>query len=46
MQIIFLLAQNFYNCNNMEINFWSGTKKFGPAQNILGPIKGQGITVL
>ena len=33
----------------MQSNFWSGSKnldrlkKFGPAQNILGPVKGQGI---
>ena len=27
----------------MQSNFWAGTK-FGPAQNILGPVKGQGIS--
>ena len=27
----------------MQSNFWTGCKKFGPAQNILGPVKGQGI---
>ena len=29
----------------MQSNFWAGPKKFGPAQNILGPVKGQGIIV-
>jgi hypothetical protein len=28
----------------MQSNFWAGSKKFGPAQNILGPVKGQGIS--
>jgi hypothetical protein len=27
----------------MQSNFWAGSKNFGPAQNILGPVKGQGI---
>ena len=26
-------------------NFWAGSKHFGPAQNILGPVKGQGISL-
>jgi hypothetical protein len=26
----------------MQSNFWAGSKKFGPAQNILVPVKGQG----
>jgi hypothetical protein len=29
----------------MKIDFWYGTKKLGPAQNIFGPVKGQGINV-
>jgi hypothetical protein len=29
----------------MQSNFWTGSKKFGPAQNILGPVKGQGIRI-
>ena len=35
----------------MQFNFWSGSKRldrlktFGPAQNILGPVEGQGISV-
>ena len=28
----------------MQSNFWAGSKKFGPAQNILRPVKGQGIS--
>ena len=27
----------------MQSSFWNGSKTFGPAQNILGPVKGQGI---
>ena len=27
----------------MWVNFWSGTQEFGLEQNILGPVKGQGI---
>ena len=27
----------------MQSNFWAGSNNFGPAQNILGPVKGQGI---
>ena len=30
----------------MQSNFWAGSKKFGQAQNILGPVKGQGITIV
>ena len=26
----------------MQSNFRAGSKKFGPAQNVLGPVKGQG----
>ena len=26
----------------MQSNFWAGSKKFGPAENILGLVKGQG----
>ena len=26
--------------------FWSDTKKFGPAQTILGPVEGQGMNLL
>ena len=38
------LAQNFCDCHNMYVNkFLVWHKKFGPAQNILGPVKGQGI---
>jgi len=27
----------------MQSNFGTGSKKFGPAKNILGPVKGRGI---
>ena len=27
----------------MQINFWTGSKKFEPAQKLLGPVEGQGI---
>jgi hypothetical protein len=27
------------------VKFWDWLKKFGPAQNILGPVKGQGISI-
>ena len=30
----------------MQSNFWAGSKNFGQAQNILGPVKGQGISVI
>ena len=30
----------------MQSNFWAGSKKFGLAQNILGPVIGQGISNL
>ena len=43
----FCLAQNLCDCHNMYVNkFFVWHKKFGPAQNILGPVKRQGITVL
>ena len=29
----------------MQSNFLGWLKKFGPAQNILGPVKGQGINI-
>ena len=28
------------------VKFWDRLKKFGSAQNILGPVKGQGIDIL
>ena len=27
----------------MQLSFWVGSKKFGPSQKNLGPVKGQGI---
>ena len=41
----FCLAQNVCDLHNIWINLWSDTKKCGPAQNILGPVKGQGINI-
>jgi hypothetical protein len=29
----------------MQPKFWGGLKKFGPTQNILGHVKGQGINL-
>ena len=28
----------------MQSDFWAGSKYFGPVQNILGPVKRQGIS--
>ena len=40
----FCLTQNVCDCHNMYVNkFLDWHKKFGPAQNIFGPVKGQGI---
>ena len=36
------VAQNGWDWHKMYINFWSGPKKFEPAQNILGPVEGRG----
>ena len=46
MQTTFLSGTNVCDCHNMQINFWFGTKKFGPVQNILRPVKGQGISCI
>jgi hypothetical protein len=27
----------------MQSSFWAGSKKIGPAQNILGPVKGKAL---
>ena len=46
VKLVFVPAQKFLK----KSKFWSGPrvwlKKFGPTQNILGPVKGQGIRVL
>ena len=46
MQIndLFCLAQNVCDWHNMQKNIWSDKKKCGPTPNILGPVKGQGIS--
>ena len=41
IKLVFVPALNAVNVNNFLV--WH--KKFGPAQNILGPVKGQGISV-
>ena len=28
----------------MQLDFWAGSRKIVPVQNILGPVKGQGIS--
>ena len=30
--------------HKMQLDFWTGSTKFGPAQNILEPVEGQGIS--
>ena len=46
MQIIFLSGTKFLWLPQYVNKFLVGHKKFGPAQNILGPVKGQGICAL
>ena len=36
-------VQNMLKANSNAVKFLGWLKKFGPVQNILGPIKGQGI---
>ena len=45
MQIIFLSGTNCLWLPQYVNKFLVYHKKFGPAQNILGPVKGQGISV-
>ena len=44
MQIIFLSGTKFLRLPQCVNKFLVWHKKFGPAQNILGPVKGQGIS--
>ena len=46
MQIIFLSGTKSLWLAQYVNEFLSLIKKFGPAQNILGPVKGQGIRVV
>ena len=46
MQIIFLSGTKFWWLPQYINKFLVWHKKFGPAQNILGPVKGQGINFL
>ena len=43
VKLVFVLAQNFFEEALNAVKFLGCLKKFGPAQNILGPVKGQGI---
>ena len=43
MQIIFLSGTKCLRLPQYVNKFLAWHKKFGPAQNILGPVKGQGI---
>ena len=45
MQIIFLSSTKCLRLPQYENKFLVWHKKFGPAQNILGPLKGQGIRI-
>ena len=46
MQIIFLSGTKCLWLPQYVNKFLVWHKKFGPAQNILGPVKGQGIRIL
>ena len=46
MQIIFLSGTKFLRLPKYVNKFLVWHKKFGPAQNILGPVEGQGIKSL
>ena len=45
VKLVFVLAQVFEKALN-EIKYLGWLKKFGPAKNILGPVKGQGMSFL
>ena len=44
MQIIFWSGTKSLGTAQYLNKFWSYTIKFGPAQTILGPVEGQGIS--
>ena len=47
VKLVFVSAQKFLKRHKLNaVNFLGWLKTFGPAQNILQPVKGQGITVL
>ena len=46
VKLVYVPAQKFFKRRKMQSNFWAGSKNFGPAQNILRPVKGQGINSL
>jgi hypothetical protein len=44
VKLVFVPAKKFLNRYYLNaVKFLGWLKKFGPAQNILGPVKGQGI---
>ena len=45
VKLVFVLAQKVLKRHKNAVKFLDWLKKFGPAQNILGPVKGQGINV-
>ena len=45
VKFIFVPAQKFFEEALNAAKFLGWLKKFGPAQNILGPVKGQGISL-
>ena len=45
VKLVFVLAQKFLEEALNAIKFLKWLKTFGPAQNILGPVKGQSISI-
>ena len=46
VKLVFVPAQKFFEEALNAVKFLGWPKKFGPEQNILGPVKGQGIGIL
>ena len=44
VKLVFVPVQKFLEEALNAVKFWGWVKKFGLAQNILGPVKGQGIS--
>ena len=44
VKLVFVPAKKVFEEALNAVKFLGWLKKFGPAQNILGPVKGQGIT--
>jgi hypothetical protein len=45
VKLVLVLAQKFFEEALNAVKFLGWLKKFGPAQNILGPVKGQGVRI-